>query len=46
MYMLSRKDTQDLVYKTKREKYKAVIEEIEKMRAAGRPSLLVPLLWK
>ncbi len=34
-----RKDRQDLVYKTKREKYKAVIEEVEKMRAAGRPIL-------
>ena len=34
------KDEQDLVYKTKREKYKAVIEEIEKLRAAGRPSLV------
>jgi len=35
-----RKDSQDLVYKTKREKYGAVIEEIEKLRAAGRPSLV------
>ncbi len=35
-----RKDEQDLVYKTKREKYKAVIEEIEKLRNAGRPSLV------
>ena len=32
-----RKDDQDLVFKTKREKYKAVIDEIEKMTAAGRP---------
>src|SRR6266487_2955925 len=30
---VTRKDSQDLVYKTKREKYKAVIEEIEKMRS-------------
>jgi preprotein translocase subunit SecA len=37
---VTRKDTQDLVYKTKREKYKAVIEEIEKMRNAGRPILV------
>ncbi|GAC1585585.1 MAG: preprotein translocase subunit SecA [Ginsengibacter sp.] len=37
---VTRKDTQDLVYKTKREKYKAVIEEIEKMREAGRPILV------
>jgi preprotein translocase subunit SecA len=35
-----RKDHQDLVFKTKREKYKAVIEEIERLRAAGRPSLV------
>jgi preprotein translocase subunit SecA len=35
-----RKDEQDLVYKTKREKYKAVIEEIEKQRNAGRPILV------
>jgi preprotein translocase subunit SecA len=35
-----RKDTQDLVYKTKREKYKAVIDEIEKLRLQGRPSLV------
>ena len=35
-----RKDEQDKVYKTKREKYKAVIDEIENLRAAGRPSLV------
>ena len=35
-----RNDTQDLVYKTKREKLKAVIDEVEKMRAAGRPILV------
>jgi preprotein translocase subunit SecA len=35
-----RKDEQDLVYKTKREKYKAVIEEIEKLRNSGRPTLV------
>jgi preprotein translocase subunit SecA len=35
-----REDKQDLVYKTKREKYKAVIEEIEIIRAAGRPVLV------
>ncbi len=33
-------DHQDLVYKTKREKYKAVIEEIDRLRTAGRPSLV------
>ena len=35
-----RKDMNDRVYKTKREKYNAVIDEIEKMRAAGRPCLV------
>jgi preprotein translocase subunit SecA len=35
-----RKDHEDLVYKTKREKYKAVIDEIEKLRSEGRPSLV------
>ncbi|MEJ8842561.1 preprotein translocase subunit SecA [Lacibacter sp. H375] len=35
-----RDDKQDLVYKTKREKYKAVIEEIEAIRAVGRPVLV------
>lgn len=35
-----RNDHNDLVYKTKREKYKAVIDEIEKLRDAGRPSLV------
>jgi len=37
---VTRKDSQDLVYKTKREKYKSVIEEIEKLREAGRPVLV------
>lgn len=35
-----RKDEQDLVYKTKREKYKAVIEEIGKLREQNRPVLV------
>lgn len=35
-----RKDQQDLVYKTKREKYKSVIDEIEAMRSIGRPTLV------
>jgi preprotein translocase subunit SecA len=35
-----RKDQQDLVFKTKREKYKSVIDEIEKLRVAGRPTLV------
>jgi preprotein translocase subunit SecA len=37
---ISRKDQQDLVYKTKREKYKAVIDEIEALSAMGRPILV------
>lgn len=37
---LIRKDEQDLVYKTKREKFGAVIDEIEKLRKAGRPTLV------
>jgi preprotein translocase subunit SecA len=35
-----RDDKQDLVYKTKREKYKAVIDDIESLRNAGRPVLV------
>ncbi len=35
-----RQDLNDRVYKTNREKYKAVIEEIENMVAAGRPVLV------
>ena len=37
---IARKDMHDRVYKTKREKYKAVIEEIEKLVQAGRPVLV------
>jgi preprotein translocase subunit SecA len=36
----NRLDEQDLVFKTKREKYKAVIDEIEKMVQLGRPCLV------
>ena len=35
-----RKDHEDLVYKTKREKYNAVIQEIENLNKAGRPVLV------
>ncbi len=35
-----RDDMNDRVYKTQREKYKAVIQEIEKMRNSGRPTLV------
>ena len=38
--LVIRKDHQDLVYKTKREKYKSVIDEIEALRNAGRPVLV------
>ena len=37
---MTREDRDDLVYKTKREKYKAVIDEIEILRNAGRPCLV------
>ncbi|RYZ47293.1 MAG: preprotein translocase subunit SecA, partial [Sphingobacteriales bacterium] len=37
---IARNDRQDLVYKTKREKYKAVIDEIEALRGVGRPVLV------
>ncbi len=35
-----RVDMNDRVYKTQREKYKAVIQEVEKMRNSGRPVLV------
>ncbi len=37
---ITRDDMEDLVYKTKREKYNAVIDEIVKLREAGRPVLV------
>ena len=37
---VARKDLEDRVYKTNREKYNAVIEEIENMRNSGRPVLV------
>ncbi|MES2678836.1 MAG: preprotein translocase subunit SecA [Bacteroidota bacterium] len=37
---MTRKDEQDLVYKTKREKYNAVIDEVVKLVALGRPVLI------
>ncbi|MFT6198162.1 MAG: preprotein translocase subunit SecA, partial [Nonlabens sp.] len=37
---ITRDDRQDLVYKTKREKYGAVIEEVTKLKTAGRPVLI------
>ena len=38
--VIQRDDRQDLVFKTNREKYNAVIEEIEKLVQAGRPILV------
>ncbi|MFL2570699.1 MAG: preprotein translocase subunit SecA [Parvicellaceae bacterium] len=35
-----RNDQHDLVYKTAREKYTAIIEEVERLRAEGRPVLV------
>ena len=37
---IARKDMEDLVYKTKREKYNAVIEDVEKLSKQGRPVLV------
>lgn len=37
---ITRKDEEDLVYKTAREKYNAVIDDIVKLRDAGRPCLV------
>ncbi len=37
---IARDDQEDLVYKTKREKYNAVIEEVTKLTEAGRPVLI------
>ena len=41
---LIRDDQNDLVYKTAREKYQAIIEEIEKIRSNGRPVLVLSLI--
>ncbi|MGB5822346.1 MAG: preprotein translocase subunit SecA [Saonia sp.] len=37
---IARDDRNDLIYKTKREKYNAVIEEVTKLSHAGRPVLI------
>ena len=37
---ISRKDENDLIYKTKREKYNAVIEKVTELSQAGRPILI------
>lgn len=37
---ISRKDMDDMIYKTKRAKYNAIIAEIERLRSAGRPVLV------
>ncbi|MEC7771413.1 MAG: preprotein translocase subunit SecA [Bacteroidota bacterium] len=37
---IARDDRQDLIYKTKREKYNAIIDEVTKLSQAGRPVLI------
>ncbi len=37
---IARKDKEDLVYKTKREKYNAVIDQVTELSKAGRPVLI------
>jgi preprotein translocase subunit SecA len=37
---MARKDHEDLIYKTMREKFNAVIEDVTKLSAAGRPVLI------
>ncbi|MBD0779189.1 preprotein translocase subunit SecA [Maribacter sp. ANRC-HE7] len=37
---ISRDDRNDLIYKTKREKYNAIIEEVTKLSQSGRPVLI------
>ena len=37
---IARKDEEDLIYKTKREKYNAVIEKVTELSRAGRPILI------
>lgn len=37
---MARKDQQDLIYKTMREKFNAVIEDVSQLSAAGRPVLI------
>ena len=37
---IARKDEDDMVYKTKREKFNAVIDDVVKLRDAGRPVLV------
>lgn len=37
---VSRKDENDVIYKTRREKYNAVIDEVQKLTQAGRPVLV------
>jgi len=37
---IQRKDDQDLIYKTAREKYNGIVEEVEKLRNSGRPVLV------
>lgn len=38
--LIQRNDYNDLIYKTKREKYKAVIQQVESLTKMGRPTLI------
>ena len=37
---IARKDEEDFIYKTRREKYNAIIEEIRRLKEEGRPVLV------
>jgi preprotein translocase subunit SecA len=39
---MARQDKEDFIYKTTREKFNAVIEDVTQLSKAGRPVLLVP----
>ena len=41
---IQRSDKEDLVYKTKREKYNAVIDEVTELSRSGRPVLILSLI--
>jgi preprotein translocase subunit SecA len=43
---MARQDKEDFIYKTTREKFNAVIEDVTQLSNAGRPVLLVPLLLR
>jgi preprotein translocase subunit SecA len=43
---MARQDKEDFIYKTTREKFNAVIEDVTQLSKAGRPVLMVPLLLR